>query len=475
MKLSEIGGAPQSDQKTMKLSQVGQQDSPKLSSTADSVGQDMLNTFGGEIEGAWNKLRTDFETTMPNKNYINEDFWNKLKDDYRQTVAAGSLPIDAFNLVISPIAGAIKAGPVKAVAAGERAAIGALPGIDKSKLPSQSDTENQLMGDLSAIAPEKGVSLAAPASAAVPTVDALKTAARKAYTIADSSGMQIEPHAIKSLHGTIAADLAKKGFHEKLMPKTDVAVNEIKAMAEDKNPKSLQDIDVLRRIAGHAAGASEKADRTMARVVKDHIDDFVDNLGPQHLTGTKDNAAIDALHTARDAWKRASKGEIIEGAIEKAKTNASQFSQSGVENALRVQFRKIVNNDRAMSRFTPEEREAIKQVAKGGPITNALRMIGKLAPHGIVSLGLSSGGGYAVGGPVGMLAVPAIGEAGRLAATAMTERNARLASELVRRGAKPQVSAASGAQKIYPAASAANVLQPRSARDVVGQLAGATP
>jgi hypothetical protein len=130
-----------------------------------------------------------------------------------------------------------------------------------------------------------------------------------------------------------------------------------------------------------------------------------------------------------------SKSSVVGDAIEKAGVRAGQFSGSGFENALRTQFRQIAMNNKKMRGFSAEEREAIKKVAMGGPLDNTMRMLGKLAPTGIVSGGIGASAGYAIGGPVGMAAVPAVGAAARKAATSLTNRNVQNLSELVRRGA----------------------------------------
>lgn len=457
---SKFGGIPVDDDTSVPSTQTVPQ--------SGGVVNDVANTYAGDISGAWNKLKSDYVATMPDKSFLDESFWDQLKSQFRGTVASGSLPVDAFNLVISPIAGAIHAGPVKAIASGEHALIGALPGGKDPRLTSEPQMENDLMGALSTVAPEKGVSLAGPAAAVpkAPQVADLKSAARQAYATVDNSGMKISPTAIKDLHSTIEKDLKTKGFHEKLQPRTQIAVDEIKNAAGAGAPHSLQDVDVLRRIVGHAAGSPDASDKFMARVVRDHIDDFIDNLGPQHLTGAKDQDALDALKTARDSWKRASKGEIIEGVIEKAKTNAHNYTTSGLENSLRVQFRKIANNSRAMSRFSPDEQAAIKKVATGGPLVNSLRMLGKFAPHGIVSTATGAGLGFAVGGAPGAIVLPIVGEAGRFGAKALTSKSAAEASELVRRGGPaPQVPSTPVLPRIYPVTAAANAMRRRSLLD----------
>src|ERR1700684_1357291 len=110
-----------------------------------SAATDVMKTYTGDIGGAWDKLKSDFVAANPNPNFRNEGFWNQMKDQFHGLVGTGMIPVDAFNLVISPVTAAVHAGPVKAVAAGERALLGALPGGNKSHIPSQERVEGDLM------------------------------------------------------------------------------------------------------------------------------------------------------------------------------------------------------------------------------------------------------------------------------------------------------------------------------------------
>jgi hypothetical protein len=152
------------------------------------------------------------------------------------------------------------------------------------------------------------------------------------------------------------------------------------------------------------------------------------------VIGKDPTAAANSLKSARTTWSRMAKGEMIESLIDKAK-NRSNFTGSGFENALRTEFRKVAQNDRAMRRFSKDEQDAILKVVRGGPIENAFRFIGRFAPQNILhSMGAAAIGGE-MAGTAGAIAAPAVGAAGRAAATALTKRNAELAAETARRGA----------------------------------------
>ncbi len=188
--------------------------------------------------------------------------------------------------------------------------------------------------------------------------------------------------------------------------------------------------------------STKPRERELGGLIKDHLDDFLDTLGPSDVVTGDAEAGVKELVEARANWAKMRKGEEIDGLIQRAGIRAGQFSGSGYENALRTEFRSMALNTKKMRRYSKEEQDAIKKVSMGGPVENGLRLLGKLAPTGVVSGGIGTGIGYAIGGPVGAVAVPAAGAASRVGATAMTSRNANLASELMRRGpqAAPQAA-----------------------------------
>ena len=128
----------------------------------------------------------------------------------------------------------------------------------------------------------------------------------------------------------------------------------------------------------------------------------------------------------------------------------SQFTGSGLENALRTEFRQLAMNEKRMRGFSDAERQAIEAVSRGGPVINIMRGLGKLAPTGVVStaLGGSIGAGAGsiagpIGSAVGAVAAPVIGAAARGTATRMTMNAAQRAAETARAGggALPQSTA----------------------------------
>lgn len=363
-----------------------------------------------------------------------------------------------------------------------------------------------------------------------PVINALKDAARAAYNRFDASDAMISADALNQL-GDKAVDAFADRIDPTIHPRASAALKAVARYGTEgelgASGAPITKLDTLRRIVADAAQSGDKEDRNWSRQILDHVDDFVDQLGPQHLDTTALDAArsdlmtatarkgsiaraikdieanqsgalaargaagagtrarymqlrqdlLDAedarqaalgafgneqakvatsagsavrdLNMARDYWRRYAKASTLQGIIDKAKLNSTGFSQSGYENALRAGFRKLANNDRGISRFSPDERAAIIQVATGGgklSPTNVLRQVGKLSPHGAIPI-LSEIGMYGALGPQA-LAVPAVGIAGRAGATALQKAAARRAVEISAMGAPG--AAAITAQAVPP-------------------------
>jgi hypothetical protein len=259
-----------------------------------------------------------------------------------------------------------------------------------------------------------------------PSIEELTKQSKAAYKRASDAGINIAPASFHNLKNRIGAILTKEGLDPTLHPSTTAA---FKRIAETKGELSLEQLETLRKIGNDAKG-SQAADSRLASILVDEIDDYVARLGKQDVTKGDPKAAA-ALKEARDLYSRKKKAEEINTLIERARLSAPNFSASGMENALRTEFRSLAKNEKRMRRFTPEERAAIKKVATGGKVENALRMIGKMAPMGPVSGMFGILTSAAVPGGA---ALPLAGLAGRYAATRMTTRNALRAEETMRRG-----------------------------------------
>ena len=269
-----------------------------------------------------------------------------------------------------------------------------------------------------------------------PTTEALRDASQRAYDAARNAGVAVNSGRVGQLVTDLGQTLRREGFDEVLHPAAARALTRLEQAASSGAPQSLDEIDILRRVINEAGKSTSPSERRIAGIMVDNLDNWVAGLGPRDVTQGAANVgqATAALNEARNLWGRARRGEIIEDLIDRAKLRASQFSGSGLENALRTEFRQLAMNEKRMRGFSDAERNAIEAVSRGGPAVNILRMLGKFAPTGVVSGSLGAGLGAAAGGAPGAVAVPLMGAAARQGATQMTMTAAQRAAETARAG-----------------------------------------
>lgn len=272
----------------------------------------------------------------------------------------------------------------------------------------------------------------APAKLA-PTVDELGTRATAAYTRANNMGMVVKPQAVQNAVRNIQNELAKEGLDPTLHAGTTAAMKRLQQAADDGRPLSLQELDTLRQIIKDAYDPMKPGDARVASIARGAWDEFIEGLDPSQIVANADpRMAVATLTEARQLWGRKRKGEVVEELMERAELSRNQ--PAGYEAALRQEFKTLARNPRKMKAFTPEEQKLIRAVVSGGPLENAMQIIGRSAPRTAMSAALNVGAGAAIAGPVGALAVPVLTETARQGASALTRGNVTRLSERVRGG-----------------------------------------
>jgi hypothetical protein len=264
-----------------------------------------------------------------------------------------------------------------------------------------------------------------------PSQESLKAAGNAAYKKASEISGKVRPESFSALLDDLDNIAMKEGAAEGLTPKVFGA---LKAARSRVGEMGVDDLEIVRRQLGMAIDPMDKNQSRIAMKLRDRLDDYVQNIGADDLAdGSMDGAAA-ALKDARAIWSKNRKTEIIEEIMEKAQTQAS-----GHENGLRIGFRALLNNKKKMAGFTDDERQAIKEVAEGTPTRNAMRLLGKFgfdfqANTNALGAILGGGAGYGAGGPLGAVALPAVGSAARYGSDKLTSRSAELARALAATG-----------------------------------------
>src|SRR5882672_6008345 len=248
--------------------------------------------------------------------------------------------------------------------------------------------------------------VAAPKAAAVaiPTVQELKTAAKAGYQSPEIAAVQIKPQAVSDLGNGITNDLLKAGFR----PTTASAPGTFSEIADLRNIRgvtsvAVDDLDAARKALGQYAKQTIEgrptAEAAAATQAIAKIDQFLPNLRQSDLLAGDAAKANQILQEARGNYGAAARAKTVQtkalapeesGLFSNAQLKAaSTYGGGNINNATRQQLRPLLMNDAAKARgFSPEALAQLQRAVIGGPIGNASRQLGRLAPSGIVGFGM---------------------------------------------------------------------------------------
>jgi hypothetical protein len=336
-------------------------------------------------------------------------------------------------------------------------------------------TESPLLGSLAGMAtslPFGMFSKRTPVEK-IPTRDELRKLASANYDVAKASTLAFKEQPYKQTVQSLKSTLIDEGFDPDLHPRVNTVLNRLET---ETKPKTIQQMETLRKVARNAAGSIDPDERRLGMKIIDSIDDFVENATPQQVNA-QDKGAIESLKTARSLYSQNKKSEILDEIFDVAELRATaNYSQSGMEQALRSRLVNLSANKKQMRAFNSSEQAAIRKAAKGGSIQNALRMLGKQAPVGGVSQitgpSIGAGIGAFIGGPtgaaVGAAAVPAASALARGQATRMGLQNFQDLQKMLLLGRLPMttvpVSGALGARGALPGLLNQEIYLDRNAR-----------
>lgn len=238
------------------------------------------------------------------------------------------------------------------------------------------------------------------------------------YARASSSGVTLKTDLFNQKMSEIVKELRPLGYSP-TNPRFQGIKNMIDEITTNNLPKDINELKAIRNQITASADPTDKDAYRLMKTVRDKFDDYLLNL-PENSLVAGDKDSLKSWQTARNLFAKEKKAEIFEEILTNAPISKGQFSQSGMENYLYNELKKLARNKNAMAIFTPDEKDAIRQAAEGSNIQNALKMIGRFAPTSSVPL-LSTLG-------VGAFS-PEI--ASGLAATSLASRKA---AELIRVG-----------------------------------------
>jgi predicted peroxiredoxin len=231
--------------------------------------------------------------------------------------------------------------------------------------------------------------------AEAPSADELLEKSKRLFGEAKDMGVEINANKFSADMGKVARELENEGFDRDLFPRIQTVLDRLQ---DTTTAKDLNKLQSLRKMIATIQKSDQSEERRFASMLKGDFDYYMANLPEQKVAGgTKE--ALDKWKEARDTYAQLSKGDIFEAMIEKARTQKNVLTQSGEENALFKELRKLAENPKRLRLFNKAEQAEIKQATEGGSVQNAMRFMARFTPTGPVS-GMFAGGA--------MLANPAV-------------------------------------------------------------------
>lgn len=373
-----------------------------------------------------------------------QDYGTNLAANRADTAAAQAAhPADAMS---GNIAGAVPYAMLAPGgilgAAGAGAVSGAASSPDWSNLPQTGLSALEggaLGGGIGATAKGIGAGInafrGAPVDASVPTLDTIEPMKTAAYKAADDLGAAYTPQAYSDLVSKIASDASDAKLNPKLNPRAAAAIEDMQTHADSalssNTPITLTDLDQVRQFVNrNVTSNAESSERYFGNQIRNNIDEFIANAGPDQMAGEAGPDAAAAIQNARDLNTRYMKSQALVDALNKADNRASTtYSGGNLDNATRQQVRRLAEGRTA---WTPDESAQLQTAMRGGPVQNALRYAGKvMAPSGLVGAGEL---GALVAGHPAALGFAGAGLGAKAASTALTEANTRNLMATILRG-----------------------------------------
>lgn len=279
---------------------------------------------------------------------------------------------------------------------------------------------------------------------AVPTIPQLKDQASDLYRRAEFNGTTASPMQTDELANNMGSYLRREGMISPAgrladdLPSVKNGYQLIEDFSKTKSPMTPTQMEPVRRRIAEGLMSDSANEKRLASGMLEQFDEWASPLAPE-------------FDQARDVASRYLTAQQIERARKLADARASQFSGSGLENALRTEFRALDRNAiKGKANFSDDVLQHVENVTRGTPMSNVARGLGRLAPTGPVSFGLGTVApatlGTMMAGPVGGAiagtTAGGLGMFGRRAAESMAKNSAEMAELVARNGGKlptPQV------------------------------------
>lgn len=294
-------------------------------------------------------------------------------------------------------------------------------------------------------------------SKAAPTPEQLSQKADDAFARMRQADAVVSEPALARLGARIEADLARQNFTPAVHTQTATIAKELGDLlnkgpatytlagglgrAGVPGPVRFDQLHGFRQVINAGIGNSvpNSADARLLSRLKSKLDDFLSNLKQADAVSGNPLKAAAALTEGTAAYRQYAKSQEIAQLMEKARINAPGFSQTGMDKAIRDQFKSLANSPRRLRLFSHTEQAQIRMIATSTKPMNLIRFFGGMSPKGAIT-GIAHTASIAANPVVGLPVAGAL-SAARVAATRSRMNAVKDLEEIIRLGRKVQAPA----------------------------------
>jgi len=278
---------------------------------------------------------------------------------------------------------------------------------------------------------------------AVPATEDILKIASGQFKQAEDMNLVVRPDFVDNAAADMRASL--KGFDPEAQGAVFKAADRLEGLGKSApglppTAVPMNDVELIRKQLVNLKASTDAPTREAARKAITSLQSSQKALTPAEVLSGDAGRYASLMDDAIANWAAGKRSNIIQGKTALGELNAATAgSGANEDNALRQAFKQLarpVNNDITPKwqrlGFNKEEGTAIEAAARGSLGGNTARYLGKLAPTGSVSGFLSGGAGFAAGGPLGAIGLPAAGYLAKKIGDLSTKRAVAAVDSLVR-------------------------------------------
>lgn len=384
-------------------------------------------------------MRALGDNLTPQSNYGSAAINKALGSDYEAKTEPGRVAQKTADFLPAMIGGpetlAVKAltrvaAPVAASEAGR--AIGPV-----------GEVAGALAGAAGASSAAQRFNAAAKARTVVPSAEDTLRTAKAGFKSAEDMNLTVTPDFASNAAAKMRQDL--KGFDPEAQGVVFKAADRLEGLGVPTpmtpfRPVEMNDVELIRKQLTNLKTSPDASVREAARRAITSLQDSQTAIAPAQVLRGDAGSYAQTMKDAIANYAAGKRSNAVMGKVALGDLNAATAgSGANEDNALRQAIKQLVrpvNNDivpkASRLGFNAEEIAAMNRVARGTPIGNTARYLGKLAPTGSVSGVLSGGAGFAAAGPVGAIALPAAGYLAKKIGDLSTKKAVAALDSLVR-------------------------------------------